>query len=80
MYGEETAERQYSEYSENIFTQRESEYDIDTDTRKWEPSMSRKNKSLVKKNSPMYLEGVRTRGSRFRPSLKHSDNPATHVR
>ena len=30
MYGEETAKRQYSEYSE-LFTQREPEYDEDTD-------------------------------------------------
>ena len=30
MYGEETAERQYSEYSETKFT-REPEYDEDTD-------------------------------------------------
>ena len=62
MYGEQTAKRQYSEYSEFCFTQRESEYDIETDTRKWEPSMSRKKKSLVKENNPMYLEGVRTMG------------------
>ena len=31
MYGEETAERQYSEYSKKKFTQREPEYDQDTD-------------------------------------------------
>ena len=31
MYGKETAERQYSEYSENYFTQREPEYYQDTD-------------------------------------------------
>ena len=62
MYGEETAERQYSEYSEQNFTQRESEYNKDTETRKWEPSKSRKKKSLVKENNPMYLKGVRTIG------------------
>ena len=33
-----------------------------TDIRKCEPSMSRKKKSLVKENNPMYLEGVRTIG------------------
>ena len=31
MYGEETAERQYLECYDNLFTQRESEYDFDTE-------------------------------------------------
>ena len=61
MYGEETAERQYSE--EKKITQRESDYDKDTETRwKWESSKRRKKKSLVEDNNPMYLEGVRTIG------------------
>ena len=44
MYGEETAERQYPKKK---ITQRESDYDKETETRKWESSMKRKKKSLV---------------------------------
>ena len=42
-------------------TQRESDYDKKTETRKWESS-KRKKKSLVEDNNPIYLEGVRTMG------------------
>ena len=52
MYGEETAERQYSKYSEKKTS--ESEYDKDTETLKWESSKRRKKKSLVEDNNPMY--------------------------
>ena len=63
MYGEETAERQYSKYSEETkFTQRESEYDKDTETWKGESSQRRKKKSLIEDNNPMYFEGVGTIG------------------
>ena len=60
MHGEETAERQYSEYSRKKLTQREPEYDQDTETQQWELSKSRKKKSLVKESNPMYFKGVRT--------------------
>ena len=60
MYGEETAERQYSKYSEKkIYTtrirvrQRYGDTDVGVDEEK---------KSLVEDNNPMYLERVRTIG------------------
>ena len=36
MDGGRTTERQYSENSENNYTQREPEYDQDTDLQQWE--------------------------------------------
>ena len=60
MDGEETAERQYSEYSKRFCTQREPEYDHDTDPQQWELLKSREKKSLVKESNPMYFKGVRT--------------------
>ena len=58
MYGEEIAERQYSMCSEkNKFTQRESEYNKDTETQKGESSKRRKKKSLVEDNNPVCRRG-----------------------
>ena len=56
MYGEETAERQYSKCSNKI-TQRESEYNEDTENQKGESSKRRKKKSLVEDNNPMFVKG-----------------------
>ena len=64
MYGEETAERQHPRKK---MTQRESNYDKETETRKWESSMKRKKKSLVEDSGPTDLGRVRT--SRTWPSL-----------
>ena len=58
MYGEETAERQYPEKN----TQRESDYDKETETRKWESSMKRKNKFLMEDSGPTDLGRGRTVG------------------
>ena len=60
MDGERTNERQYSEYSEKKLTQREPEYDQDTDPQQWELLKSREKKFLVKESNPMYFKGVRT--------------------
>ena len=43
-------------------TQRESDYDKETETRKWESSMKKKKKSLVEDSGPIDLERVRTMG------------------
>ena len=43
-------------------TQRESDYDKETETRKWESSMKRKKKFLVEDSGPIDLERVRTMG------------------
>ena len=59
MYGEETAERQYPKKK---ITQRESDYDKETETWKWESSMKRKKKSLVEDSGPTDLDRGRTMG------------------
>ena len=59
MYGEETAERQYPKKK---ITQRESDYNKETETRKWESSMKRKKKSLVEDCGPTDLGRGRTMG------------------
>ena len=60
MYGEETAEKQYPKKTK--ITQRESDYDKETETRKWESAMKRKKKSLVKDIAPTDLGRGRTIG------------------
>ena len=61
MYGEETAERQYSKCSKKKkITQRESEYNEDTEKQKGESSKRRKKKSLVEDNNPMFVKGGET--------------------
>ena len=61
MYGEETAERQYSKCSKKKkITQRESEYNEDTENHKGESSKRRKKKSLVEDNNPMFVKGGET--------------------
>ena len=60
MDGGRTTERQYSEYSEKMSTQREPEYDQDTDLQQWELLKSREKKFLDKECNPMYFQGVRT--------------------
>ena len=40
---------------EKNITQRESDYDKETETRKWESSMKRKKKSLVEDSGPSDL-------------------------
>ena len=44
-------------------TQRESDYDEETETRKWESLTKRKKKSLVEDNNVMNLEGIQTMGN-----------------
>ena len=61
MYGEETAERQYPKKKKKI-TQRESDYDKETETRNWESSMKRKKKSLVEDSGHTDLDKGRTMG------------------
>ena len=60
MYGEETAERQYSKYSgKKIYTTRIRVRQRYRDT---EVGVVEEKKFLVEDNNPMYLEGVRTIG------------------
>ena len=59
MYGEETAERQYSKYSELFYTTRIRVRQRYGDT---EVGVVEEKKSLGEDNNPMYLEGVRTIG------------------
>ena len=54
--------RQLRDSIQTKITQRESDYDKETKTRKWELSMKRKKKSLVEDNGPIDLERVRTMG------------------
>ena len=55
-----TDKRRYSEYSKKNSTQREPEYDQDTDLQQWELLKSREKKCLDKRCNPMYFQGVRT--------------------
>ena len=60
MDGGRTTKRQYSEYSDFFFTQREPEYDQNTDLHQRESMGNEERKSLNKQCNPMYLQGVRT--------------------
>ena len=60
MDGGMTTKRQYSEYSENFSTQREPEYDQDTDLHQWELLKNKEKKYLDKQCNPMYIQGVWT--------------------
>ena len=60
MDGGRTTKRQYSEYSDFFLTQREPEYDQDTDLHQRESMRKEENKYWNKQCNPMYLQGVRT--------------------
>ena len=68
--------RQLRDSIQKKITQRESDYDKETETRKWESSIKRKTKSLVEDSGPTDLGRVRTMGkSDLAVSLANGSRP-----